>query len=171
MVLFVVVCGTPGLGLYWFRQHYRVFSNISQSMEPTIRRREKILVDMHYFRNHKPARRDVVVIERPDVLVIKRVIGLPGDMIEGHDGTVLVNGTAIAEPYAQLCTSESLEAARNFGPAQLRPGDYFVLGDNRDNSLDSRFPQFGPIPVTKIVGRPLFILASENGDRAWERIK
>ena len=140
-------------------------------MEPTIRRGDRIFANMHYFHDHKPARGDVIVIQRPKILVIKRVVALPGDTIEGREGTVLVNGKAISEPYALRCTSESLESSRNFGPTKLEAGEYFVLGDNRDNSLDSRYPDFGPIPLATIVGRPLYILSSERGDRAWERIK
>ena len=171
LVLILIVCGTPGVALYWVGQHYRTFSIPSESMEPTIRRGDQILVDMYYFHNHKPARSDVVVIQRPKILVIKRIIGLPGDTIEGREGTVLVNGKDLSEPYMLLSTSKSLESSRNFGPTQLIAGEYFVLGDNRDNSLDSRYPEFGPVPLKTIIGRPLYILTSEKRGRALERIK
>src|SRR5258707_5974289 len=128
LVLILIVCGTPGVALYWVGQHYRMFSIPFESMEPTIRRGDQILVDMYYFHNHKPARSDVVVIQRPKILVIKRIIGLPGDTIEGREGTVLVNGKDLSEPYILLSTSKSLESSRNFGPTQLEAGEYFVLG-------------------------------------------
>jgi signal peptidase I len=171
LVLVLVVCGTPSALFYWAHQYYRIYSIPAESMEPTIRHGDQILVDMYYFHDHKPARGDVVVIQRPTILVIKRVIGLPGDTIEGREGTVLVNGTAVSEPYAFYSASEPLESSRNFGPTHLNAGEYFVLGDNRDNSLDSRYPEFGPVPLTTIVGRPLYILSSQKRGRAFERIK
>ena len=171
LALVVLVCGIPGLGLHWVRQYYRVFSIPSSSMEPTIRLGEHILADMHYFDDHKPERGDVAIIQRPKILVIKRVIGLPGDTVEGREGAVFVNGTALSEPYAMYSASEPLYSSRTFGPTKLDAGDYFVLGDNRDNSLDSRHPQFGPVPLTNIIGRPLYILTSQERDRAWKRIQ
>jgi signal peptidase I len=171
LVLVLIVCLTPSLGLYWFRQHYQVFTIPSVSMEPAIRRGDQILVDLHYFHDHAPARGDIAVVKRPKIMVLKRVIGLPGETIEAREGTVFVNGTAISEPYAMFSASNSSEPSRNFGPTQLKAAEYFVLGDNRDNSMDSRYPEFGPVPLAAIIGRPLYILSSEKGDRAWERIK
>lgn len=171
LVLVMIVCGIPSLGLYWFRLHYQVFEIPSEAMVPTVRRGDRIFVDMHYFHDHKPARGDVVVIKRTKIFVIKRVVALPGDMIEGREGTVLLNGKTVSEPYAMYSASEPLESSRNFGPAKLEAGEYFVLGDNRDNSLDSRYPDFGLVSSETIVGRPLYVISSENGDRAWERIK
>lgn len=86
--------------------------------------------------------------ERGDDALIKRVIGLPGDTIEFAEGQVLINGAALDEPYIHgLATTCSVVC----GPMTLGPDQYFMMGDNRQNSLDSR--SFGPIPADQIVGR------------------
>lgn len=79
--------------------------------------------------------------------LIKRVIAIPNDTIELRDGAVFVNGAKIDEPYAYEVT----DCQAICGPLTLKPGDYFLLGDNRPNSLDSR--TFGPVSVDQIVGR------------------
>jgi signal peptidase I len=86
--------------------------------------------------------------ERNEDALIKRVIGLPGDTIEFRAGHVLVNGAQLDEPYVH---DAQTTCATNCGPLTLGPDEYYVLGDNRLNSLDSR--SFGPIPAEQIVGR------------------
>lgn len=85
---------------------------------------------------------------RDEDALIKRVIGLPGDTIEFREGQVLVNGAALDEPYVH---NASTSCAAQCDPITIGPGEYFVMGDNRANSLDSR--NFGPIPASQIVGR------------------
>ena len=80
--------------------------------------------------------------------LIKRAIGLPGDTIELRDGAVLVNGLLLAEPYVNGAPTLCGNYCR---PFTLAPNEYFLLGDNRANSLDSR--SFGPIPADQLVGR------------------
>ena len=82
--------------------------------------------------------------------LIKRVVGLPGETIEGRDGVVRIDGAPLVEPYlpAGIVTSD-------FGPVLVPPDHVFVMGDNRGNSHDSRFPDIGPIPVETIVGRAI----------------
>ena len=77
---------------------------------------------------------------------IKRVIGLPGDTVEGKDGRILVNGRTLNEPYLPPGASTG-----TFGPVQVPEGSLWVMGDNRGNSADSRF--FGPIRQDTVVGR------------------
>ncbi len=85
---------------------------------------------------------------RDEDALIKRVIGLPGDTIEFSTGQVLINGKVLDEPYLHdVLTNCSIVC----GPLTLGPDQYFMLGDNRLNSLDSR--SFGPIPSDQIVGR------------------
>jgi signal peptidase I len=80
--------------------------------------------------------------------LIKRVIGLPGDTIELRDGAVMINGTLLNEPYV---TGAQTSCGNYCRPFTLGPDEYFLMGDNRVNSLDSR--SFGPIPAGQIVGR------------------
>jgi len=168
VVLFVIPAGA----LYWFRQHYRVLKIRATSMEPTIKRGDGILIDRQYFRNHLPLHGEVVLTEREKILFVRRVVALPGDTIEGRDGSIYLNGSLLPEPYVQhIGIRGDLDFLQSFGPTTVKAGECFVMGDNRDHSLDSRSPDVGPVLLTTIIGRPLYILTSEKHDRAWERIK
>jgi signal peptidase I len=128
---------------------------------------------VQYFKNHTPAHGDVAVLNKGGLFLEKRVVALPGDTIEGRDNTIYLNGKAVSEPYVQHIgiPTNDFPFLQNFGPITVRTGECFVLGDNRDNSLDSRDPEFGPIPFTAMIGRPLYIVTSKERDRAWERIQ
>lgn len=124
----------------------------SASMEPTLNIQDRVLVNKLSYRLHDVHRGDVVVFERPPNDrgqirdLIKRVIGLPGETVEGRDGTVYVDGRPLQEPYLPTGT-----VTTDFGPKQV-PDDYvWVMGDNRGNSSDSRV--FGPIAQSTIIGR------------------
>ena len=109
---------------------------------------------------------------------IKRVIGLPGDQIELRRKKVYVNGQAQDEPYAHFLVPLSPEGARRsddlreeYGPVTVPTGQYFVMGDNRDNSEDGRY--WGFLPATYVKGKALFIYFSVGdtlGDIQWGRL-
>ncbi len=124
----------------------------SGSMLPTLREKDRVLVNKLSYDLHEIHRGDIVVFEGPEQAegqvrdLIKRVIGLPGETIEAHDGQIFVNGQLLSEPYlGPGITTGPLEAQ------QIPPNHYWVMGDNRGNSKDSRF--FGPIDQSLIVGR------------------
>lgn len=128
----------------------QVYSIPSLSMFPTLQESDRVLVSKL---DTTPERGDVVVFDRgepkalpddPDRL-IKRVIGLPGDRIETRSGRVYINGTIAAEPYLPAGTRTDRVA-----PTVVGQGEYFVMGDNRANSHDSR--DFGTINRQRIVG-------------------
>jgi signal peptidase I len=125
----------------------------SDSMNPTLVQRDRVLVNKLSYHFHDVHRGDIVVFTRPPAEtdpnikdLIKRVIGLPGDTIEGRDGQIVVDGRVLKEPYTAKNSPMS-----DFTPRKVPPGHYFVMGDNRGNSKDSRF--FGPIDKSLIVGR------------------
>ncbi|MBQ7617975.1 MAG: signal peptidase I [Desulfovibrio sp.] len=97
----------------------------------------------YIYRNDDPKRGDVIIFEYPedpDTDFIKRVIGIPGDVIEIRDKQLYRNGEALKEPYVIFKDTANILAKRdNFGPITVPKGQYFVMGDNRDNSHDSRF--------------------------------
>lgn len=118
-----------------------------------------------------PKRQQIIVFEAPpqaapDEDFIKRVIGLPGDTVAIKRGIVFVNGKQLNEPYLNPLPDPSAPQ-ENAGPFTVPAGQYFVMGDNRDDSNDSRF--WGCVPRANIIGTPLFIYMSVKApDDVWE---
>lgn len=120
------------------------------SMEPSLHNRERLLVNKLVYRFRKPQFGDIVVFRypaNPKRRFIKRVIGIPGDEVEVRDGFVIINGMTLDEGYTLDLTYGY------FGPKVVPDGHYFVLGDNRNNSDDSRYPDVGFVPMANIVGK------------------
>ena len=115
----------------------------------------------------RPLRRgDVVVFKypkEPEIDYIKRVVGVPGDVVEGRDYSLYVNGEKVDEPYV----SELYRRVGNydFDPQVVEPGNYFVMGDNRAHSEDSR--RWGQVPEALIKGRALLIWWSYDEEEAY----
>jgi signal peptidase I len=151
----------------------------SQSMVPTLRTGDRVLVNKVVYLIGEPQRRDVIVFENPDLQepdrgflaavwdwlieglgfstdpnkdFIKRVIGLPGETVEVRKGRVLIDGERLREPYARDEQDPS-----SYGPVTVPPGSFFVMGDNRRNSQESR-STLGFIPEDKIVGKAFILL-------------
>jgi signal peptidase I len=126
----------------------------SPSMEPTLLVGDRILVDKLSYHLHGVSRGDIVVFatppkERSDPTIkdlVKRVIGLPGDTVSSSGGRVYINGKPLLEPWLLKGT-----VTTGIATQRIPPNEYFVMGDNRSDSQDSRF--FGPIPRSLIVGR------------------
>lgn len=159
---------------------FQAFWIPSSSMEDTLQVNDRVLVNKLSYNVGDIQRGHVIVFddprggfEEPDETVvssairnlfesiglttprsefIKRVIGLPGDVVEGRDGVVLVNAVAISEPYLKNPGGPM----QPFGPVEVPAGELFVMGDNRQSSQDSR--SFGPIPVEDVVGRAFVII-------------
>jgi signal peptidase I len=152
----------------------------SVSMLPTLQEGNRVLVEKISYRLGEPARGDIVVFGRAfpgddavdDSLwtdvgdafrgllgmpnrghedVVKRVIAVAGDRVEGRDGGVFVNGDEVEEPYL-----DAEDATADFPPMTVPDDEIFVLGDNRDRSQDSR--AFGPIEVDDIVGKAILLI-------------
>jgi len=123
------------------------------SMLPTLRENDLVLVNKIDYRLHTPIRGDIVIFHPPTLskdFYIKRVIGVPGDMVEIKDGFVFINTEKINEPYLQI------ETPGIYGPKKLGRDEYFVMGDHRNNSLDSR--EFGPIKLGSITGKAFAVI-------------
>jgi signal peptidase I len=137
------------------RSTLHIYSIPSASMQPTLQPGDHIIVTP-YFGDARPSRGDVVVFNspiKPDELMVKRVIAEAGDLIATVNGRVTIGGHAIAEPYAANATL--------FIAPQIVPADsYFVLGDNRANSYDSR--QWGTLPRALVAGRARMVLWSSR---------
>lgn len=124
------------------------------SMQPTFYADDRLVVSRVHYLLDEPQRGDILVfnsLEQPGVMLIKRVVGLPGETVELHNQIISINGKALDEAYVKepcrinRCADSAWILAEN---------EYFMMGDNRNNSRDSR--RFGPVPLNKIVGQVVF---------------
>lgn len=125
------------------------------SMENTLENNERVLVLKFLYTFSEIERGDVIVFrfpEDPKRRFVKRVIGTPGDTIEMIDGVVYVNGMRIEEPYVYVSSRSRPGASENKDPEVVPEGKYYVLGDHRNVSSDSR-SSMGPIPRSAVVGK------------------
>jgi signal peptidase I len=146
------------------------FSIPSLSMYPTLQVGDRIIVDKLSYHLHAVHRGDIVVFARPPLEdqeyadLVKRVIGLPGETISSRGGHIYINGKRLDEPWLPPGTDSYSgplpgDAHPQFnlpGPVKIPAGEYYVMGDNRTDSEDSRF--FGPIPKSLIVGRAVAVV-------------
>ena len=175
----------PGLILMAFALALLIKSTLLQafwiptgSMEPTLVPGDRVIVAKVPYYFHDPQRGDVIVFEEPDPAkepergvwgaithwlgqglgfsppdnsdYIKRVIGEPGDVVSARNGDVYVNDIRISEPYLH-------ERTARFPETTVPEGELFVMGDNRSNSLDSRF-DLGFVPIDRVVGKAVWII-------------
>lgn len=154
----VVVAGITALLLINFV--VRSFFIPSGSMEPTLVVDDYILVNELVYRFFEPQRGDIVVFRPPaksgegDRDFIKRVVGIEGDVIEVRDGRLVRNGQRIEESYVPE------KAFDDFGPELVRPGQVFVMGDNRNSSYDSR--RWGQLPIENVLGRAFMVFMNSK---------
>jgi len=154
----------------------------SASMEPTLLIGDRVLVNKVVYRLREPRRGEIVVFSKDDGQAvqpqgnvverllrslssglgvspsgekdyIKRIIGLPGETIEMRDGVVYVDGREVPEAPTDEGGYLAARDPNDFGPVEVPDGEYFMMGDNRQNSSDSRFPQLGTIPRDAVIGR------------------
>lgn len=184
------------LGFVWLVTISEPFSIPGQSMLPTLGPGDYIMARENYYQSVKPTRGDLVIHRVPGRDApgpyVKRVVGLPGDEIRITDGVLHINGAPVGRapisqdgsPDAVPRYVETLPGGRghriietggdtsymdNTRAYTVPPNHYFVLGDNRDNSLDSRI--FGPVPAEFIRHRPLFIFWSKYRGRIGMRVE
>ena len=125
----------------------------SASMETTIMTGDRIFGNRLAYVKNDPKRGDIVIFKFPDdekQLFIKRLIGMPGDTLEMKDGVIYINGEALEEPYLAAITYG------DYGPVTVPEGAYFVMGDNRNNSADSRYWKQPFVYRDKILGKAVF---------------
>lgn len=149
----------------------------TESMVPTLVEGDRLFIEKVSISLHKKNRGDILVFYPPqiklkhdpwseftraigflnnDVAYIKRLIGMPGDIIEVKEGVgVFINGKLLDEPYvAEIANRNCGTEAQYCGPLKIPEGNYFMMGDNRNNSQDSRF--WGPLPDDRVIGKAYF---------------
>jgi signal peptidase I len=134
---------------------FKNFAIASGSMEPTLRKNDHVVV----MRTKDIRRGDLVAYRSDRFEVVKRAIAIGGDTFEMHDDHVLVNGVELVEPYVYQ-RSERLPGTHDVTPLRVPIGTLFVLGDNRDNSNDSRY--HGPVIIDDVVGRVVLIYSARG---------
>ena len=142
------------------RAAVHIYSIPSRSMAPTLEVGDQIVVTRYL--NAQPDRGDVIVFRNGNELMVKRVIALPGDLIDSRLGQVRIGGHTLPEPYVMRA------AATGAIESQIVPADsYFVLGDNRDASNDNR--AWGPVAREKLCGRAQLVYWSWGDAGPWVR--
>lgn len=125
-----------------------------ESMESTLNNGDNLIIDKISYRISDPKRFEIVVFPNPmdkSVYFIKRIIGLPGETVKiDSDGKIYINGSVLHENYGKEVINNPGRAAETI---TLGKDEYFVMGDNRNNSLDSRFEEVGNIHRSDFIGR------------------
>lgn len=125
----------------------------SASMETTIMTGDRIFGNRLAYTKNDPVRGDIVIFKYPDdetQLFIKRLIGMPGETLQMIDGVIYINGEKLDEPYLAAIPYG------DYGPVTVPEGAYFVMGDNRNNSADSRYWKQPFVYRDKILGKAVF---------------
>lgn len=157
VVLALIAVGVALIVQAFLVKPYRI---PSESMQDTLLVRDRVLVDRISWRFTEPKRGEVVVFNQPGtgLVLIKRLIGMPGDVLSVADGSLFVNGRRQDEPYVRqidgmtsptepLANPEEWNLQR---PYTVPAGSYFMMGDNRTDSADSR--EFGPVKREAMIG-------------------
>ena len=148
---------------------YEMFDVPSASMVPTLAVYDRILVQKAFFNWHDVREGDIVVFARPPLGqcggvpaadLVKRVIALPGQTIYSAGNSIYINGHLLAEPYLPAHDPLGPPVASSRHPYRVPPGDFYVLGDNRADSCDSRY--WGPVQGSSIIGKAILVIWHDN---------
>lgn len=126
------------------------------SMDTTLKSGEIMILNKIYYRKNDIKRFDIVVVDEGDRDIIKRVIGMPGETIAYIDGNLYINGEMMDDPYPSSKTDDF--TIEKVGHKKIPADSYFVMGDNREVSADSRMPEIGVIKKDKIKGRAKLVI-------------
>ena len=180
--------GTALILALFIRAYFvQAFKIPSGSMIPTLLIGDHILVNKFIYGTtipfsdkrilifRKPERGDIIVFKYPEDRsrdFIKRAIAIEGDTIESRNKIIYVNGSPLKEPYTQHTDVSprpgGIEPRDNFGPFIVPKGKYFMMGDNRDQSYDSRY--WGYVDISDILGKAMIIYWSWDSKKNWPRL-
>ena len=138
----------------------------SGSMSPTLLLGDSVLVNRLLYRLHPPRRGDIILFRFPQAdgrEFVKRVIALPGDTVEEQDGRFRVNGTPV-RTLSPDRPAQGVSGALNLAPYRIPAGQFYVLGDNQEASLDSRL--WGTVDERNVIGKAFLVIWS-RGNHWW----
>jgi len=144
---------------------FRIVIVEQTSMSPTLAPKERVYLDKLAYVFHEPEHGDIIILDSPiakDTRYVKRIIGLPGDTLVLKDGVLYRNGNVVSEPYI-------LETTNGEFTVTVPEGKYFVMGDNRNLSLDSRNEAIGCIDRELILGKVQFVIMPLSAIRSVYR--
>lgn len=150
IVYLLLIAGLTLLIITYVGQRTKVSGH---SMETTLSHGDNLIVDKISYRFREPERYEIIVFpykHKEHTYYIKRIIGMPGETVQIKDGYVYINGEMLAENYGNELMESSGIAEE---PIQLKEDEYFVLGDNRNHSSDSRDPSVGVLHREDLIGR------------------
>ncbi len=134
-----------------------------EAMQPTLKNGDQLIIDKITYAFSEPRRFDVIVFPSPyrmDTYYFRRIIGLPGETVQIANGEIFINGQAVAESFP--VEEGPFESGLASMPLTLEEGEYFVLGDNRADSTDSRNSSIGNIQESSIIGRAVLRIWPPN---------
>lgn len=136
---------------------------VGNSMHPTLQDGQQGFSSIISLNSSGINRFDVVVVKVDDTHLVKRVIGLPNEKIEVRNDILIIDGVEFDQPfldqsYVESRTTSGQAFTNNFGPILIGENQYFLMGDNRQVSVDSRFPQYGPFNKEDIISKGMLIL-------------
>ena len=165
LIVLVVAIGSAQLVNHFVVQQFAVDG---RSMDTTLHNGDRVLVNKLSYRLHDPRRGDVVVLKQMNGSterdLIKRVIALPGEVIEVKDCVVTIDGKVLNEPYLDPTVVTPANCGPGYAATKVPENEVFVMGDNRPGSGDSR--SFGPVSEDLLIGRA-FVVIWPFGDWQW----
>jgi signal peptidase I len=171
LIAFLAFLPTPERFLQYFA-YFRAYSVTSDSMCPALCPDDNFVTDASFFQEHAPSRGDMVVFLRSgsDIISVKRIVGLPGDVVSGSGaGEILVNDQPLRLPFLlQSCGKPStpdLSSDKPFDQIAIPKDAFFVVGDFRTHSYDSRASSFGFVRRSELLGKPKYIYWSIDRSR------
>lgn len=175
LLLLMIAFFTPDVAGIIRERYVKAFWSPSGSMLPAIVQGDHFFVDRFVYTKRLPERGDVVTFVSPvdnTTILVKRIIGMPGETVEIRQKAVVIDGEELDEPWGLLIGTDVVAhpPRDNFGPVVMPPDSYFLLGDNRDRSYDSRY--WGTVLGPNVLGKVSFIYWSRNADQGvqWGRI-